>query len=334
MEAIANLSVSWVLTVVVCLTALRLAFIRVPTTGMRAIVEYIDVALTAIVLVFLLLRPFVVQAYFIPSQSMEPTLHGKNGSGDRILVNKFKYRLPGSHGPERDDVVVFIPPPEAFRNRPEVPTGIPINYIKRLIGLPGDRIQAVHGTVLIKNIPFSHTQVLDKLFAAGTFGQVDLSDSSQGADHSVKFTDNGVLADGKLITSMELAKILVGDENAKITIKPGYLMRNDQRLTEPFIAEDPDYDLQIYHGQPLKWLPEGGPTGEAYKLNGLMISPEDYARFHAMKPEPIPAGHYFMMGDNRNDSEDSTEWGPLDEHSVVGKAQFIFWPPDRIRAIH
>ena len=92
-ETLANLSVLWILAIVAGLTVLRLGLIRVPTPGVCCASEILEFGIIAIVLVFLIIRPFVVQAYFIPSPSMEPTLLGKEGSGDRILVNKFDYRL-------------------------------------------------------------------------------------------------------------------------------------------------------------------------------------------------------------------------------------------------
>jgi signal peptidase I len=54
----------------------------------------------------------------------------------------------------------------------------------------------------------------------------------------------------------------------------------------------------------------------------------DYYRFGVGKPYKIPPGHYFMMGDNRDNSEDSRVWGPLDENLVVGRAAFVFWSYD------
>jgi signal peptidase I len=331
METIANLNIVWVLGAVLFFTALRLVFIRVPTVAMRTGAEYVESALTAIVLVFLLIRPFVVQAYFIPSPSMEPTLLGKDGSGDRILVNKFQYRLPGSHGPQRQDIVVFIPPPEALHGKLEEAGGAPVNFIKRLIGRPGDIIQVVHGSVDVNGVPFSHNLVLAKFlssYSQDTIGQ------DPRADHRIKFTDEGVYSDGQLIPKEQLSMILAGQPGADIKVHPGYVIRNGVRLNEPYIAEDPDYDMQLYHGQPLKWMPDGDESGEAYRLDGERISRDEYMRDHASPPEPVPAGHFLMMGDNRNDSEDSTEWGPLDATKVVGKAQFIFWPPNRVRAIH
>ena len=80
------------------------------------------------VLVAVLLRAFVVQTFYIPSGSMEPTLQ----IGDRILVNKLSYHL---HGVDRGDIVVFSRPPAENCGGPEVN-----DLVKRVIGLPGDVI--------------------------------------------------------------------------------------------------------------------------------------------------------------------------------------------------
>jgi signal peptidase I len=87
--------------------------------------EAVVVVLVA-VLVAVLLRAFVVQTFYIPSGSMEPTLQ----IGDRILVNKLSYHL---HGVDRGDIVVFSRPPAEDCGGPEVN-----DLVKRVIGLPGD----------------------------------------------------------------------------------------------------------------------------------------------------------------------------------------------------
>jgi len=87
--------------------------------------EAIVVVLVA-VLVAVLLRAFVVQTFYIPSGSMEPTLQ----IGDRILVNKLSYHL---HGVDRGDIVVFSRPSAENCGGPEVN-----DLVKRVIGLPGD----------------------------------------------------------------------------------------------------------------------------------------------------------------------------------------------------
>ncbi len=94
----------------------------------KFMVELLDSGLIAFILVFVLIRPFVVQAFYIPSESMEPTLR----PGDRILVNKFVYRLNPA---QRGDVIVFDAPPQALEvGEPQK------DFVKRLVGLPGDRI--------------------------------------------------------------------------------------------------------------------------------------------------------------------------------------------------
>ncbi len=89
------------------------------------------------VLVAVLLRAFVVQTFFIPSGSMEPTLQ----IGDRILVNKLSYDL---HGVDRGNIVVFSRPPTENCGGPEVN-----DLVKRVIGLPGNVISLSGGYVYI-----------------------------------------------------------------------------------------------------------------------------------------------------------------------------------------
>ena len=97
----------------------------------RFTMEALDSALIAFILVFVLVRPFVVQAFFIPSDSMVPALLER----DRILVNRFIYSLTP---PKRGDVIVFHAPRAAL-----APNEEDKDYVKRLIGLPGDRIQII-----------------------------------------------------------------------------------------------------------------------------------------------------------------------------------------------
>jgi signal peptidase I len=89
------------------------------------------------VLVAVLLRAFVVQTFFIPSGSMEPTLQ----IGDRILVNKLSYHL---HGVDRGDIVVFSRPPTENCGGPMVN-----DLVKRVIGLPGNIVSVSGGYVYI-----------------------------------------------------------------------------------------------------------------------------------------------------------------------------------------
>lgn len=320
-ETLANLSINIIVCFVIAATLLRIGLIKIKNVAARSTAELLESALIAIVLVFLVIRPFVVQAYFIPSPSMEPTLLGKNGAGDRILVNKLVYRMIA---PKHDDVVVFIPPPNAMDGGTDDPSGNPVNFIKRLIGLPGDVIETHAGKVIINNQAFSHNTIRQSLQAAGEFGAAGLAETDIQADHHVKFIDGAILVDNKRYSLTRLAQILTSDANAKITVVPGYTMRNGKKLDEPFTAEDPDYDLRLFDGKPLKY-----DQSQGCKLNGDLITPREYDIDMAAPPGRVPAGTFFMMGDNRNDSKDSTEWGPLNKTSVVGKAEYIFWPMKR-----
>jgi signal peptidase I len=137
----------WIVAGIIGLALLRL--VSTWPRGKRAKLhrqwlELVDSILIALVLVFGVVQPFVVRAFFIPSESMEPTLMGSQaaGTGDRILVNRFIYEL---NPPVRGDIIVFRAPREALiASGAEDPTK-PTDYVKRLIGLPGDRLQVRTG---------------------------------------------------------------------------------------------------------------------------------------------------------------------------------------------
>lgn len=92
--------------------------------------EWVEPIIIAVILA-LIIRTFVVQAFKIPTGSMRPTLI----EGDRILVNKFIYKFKK---PSRGDVIVFIAPEDKKKD-----------FIKRLVGLPGEGIEIANGTLLI-----------------------------------------------------------------------------------------------------------------------------------------------------------------------------------------
>jgi signal peptidase I len=102
----------------------------------RSAVEWILVVVGAVA-VALLIKSFVMQAFYIPSESMQPTL----GVGDRVLVNKLSYRL---HGINRGDVVVFEKPAGAGHDEIK-------DLIKRVIGLPGDKVVYLNDQVYIND---------------------------------------------------------------------------------------------------------------------------------------------------------------------------------------
>jgi signal peptidase I len=331
-ETLANLNIFWILGIVAALSLVRFALLSSKSPAACSWSEMLESGMIAVALIFLIIRPFVLQAFFIPSASMEPTLLGNNGSGDRILVNKFDYRL---HQPRRDDVVVFLAPPEAT-----VPDGLPpdSDFIKRLIGMPGDHLEVVGGVVYVNGQPHNHADIRQALARAGEFGSdAQTAGSVSQADHHVKFVADGVLADTHLVSKSRLADILTGMPHSNIVIKPGYVIRDGQKLDEPFIGEDPDYDMKLYGGQPLKRT-HGVLDDTVYQYMDLLqdqpISPAEFQKEWSLPTGAVPAGRYLMMGDNRNDSSDGTYWGTLAAHRVVGRAQFIFWPPSRMGVIH
>lgn len=109
-------------------------------SGVRNVVEWVVIAGGALLVAFVI-KTFLLQAFYIPSLSMAPTLK----ENDRVLVNKLSYDL---HGVNRGDVVVFESPPNEGSATKDL--------IKRVIGLPGETVETRDGQVLING------QVLDE----------------------------------------------------------------------------------------------------------------------------------------------------------------------------
>lgn len=120
--------------------------------------EFLVILLIAFALVFGFVRPFVVEAFYIPTKSMVPTLE----VGDRLFVNKFIYRF---HEPERGDIVVF-------KSVDGTTEGGQDDLIKRIVGLPGDRISVQDGILFINGVrqeePYVNRQPPD----SSSFGPV------------------------------------------------------------------------------------------------------------------------------------------------------------------
>ncbi len=144
-----------VLGILLVLAQLRLALQRERWEDERLrrfLMEACESLLIALALVFFLIRPFVVHAFLIPSQSMEPTLL----VWDRLLVNKFIYHL---RPPHRQEIVVFKAPELALQKsgRPDQ-----TDYIKRLIGLPGDLVRVENGRALVIRVEDGRERVIGK----------------------------------------------------------------------------------------------------------------------------------------------------------------------------
>ena len=132
--------------VIAGLLVIRLAMVgwRTESRARRQVTELVDSALLALGLMFVVIRPLVAQSFYIPSGSMEPTLRSR----DWVLTNRFVYRI---NPPRRGDVVVFRAPDQALADEAMAISGAlehntrTTDYIKRVIGLPGDWVEVKRG---------------------------------------------------------------------------------------------------------------------------------------------------------------------------------------------
>ena len=222
---------------------------RAPGSKEPIWVEY-GASFFPVILAVFFLRSFLVEPYKIPSGSMIPTLL----IGDFILVNKFTYgiRLPVINKkiidvsqPERGDVMVF-----------RYPVDPSLDYIKRVVGLPGDKIAYLNKKLTVNGqpVPFQPDGEFldkDKLFYTPRF-----TEKLGNREHSILI-----------------------DKDA-----PGFVAQS-----HPFQHQDKCH----------------------YNADGVVCE--------------VPPGHYFMMGDNRDNSADSRFWGFVPDENIVGKAFFIWF---------
>jgi signal peptidase I len=203
-----------------------------------------------VILIVFLLRSFLFEPFKIPSGSMIPTLL----VGDLILVNKFHYgvRLPvinkkiiALNDPQRGDVMVFRYPVDPRQD-----------YIKRVVGIPGDEITYNNQTLTIN-------------------GQ------------KVPVESKGEFYDEDSLRYSPLFAEKLGANEHNILVEPR---------------------RQAYYGPD----PKSFPMHEncRYSAEGVTCK--------------VPAGHYFMMGDNRDNSQDSRYWGFVPDENIVGKAFFVW----------
>ncbi len=220
-------------------------------------IEYSGSFFPVLLLVFLL-RSFLYEPFKIPSSSMVPTLT----VGDLILVNKFTYgiRLPiinkkivQINDPQRGDVMVF-----------KYPKDLSLDYIKRVVGVPGDRIVYKNKRLTVNGNVLSYAPLPDYL-------------NEEHLSYSKQFHEN--------LTGVE--HNILNDENA-----PSYVQNPDAF---------PQHELCSYNAE------------------GFACT--------------VPTGHYFMMGDNRDNSLDSRYWGFVPDKNIVGKAFFVWMNLGNIKRI-
>jgi signal peptidase I len=224
--------------------------------------EYFESAVVTVIMA-LFGMTFIVQAVKVPTGSMQNTIM----IGDHLLVNKFIF-APGATLPflpqreiRRGDIIVFKYPGNHYDpKRDDRPDNKPIvtNYVKRVIGLPGDRIKIEGRHVIVNGQPLPEHIV----------EAVDKNDNKS----PLEILNNSPRKSGEIYD---------------VYYHPG---SGDERTSE-------DYD--VFKNEPLD--------------DGQLV---------------VPPGNYFMMGDNRENSEDSRYWGFVPRELVIGRAMFVYWSYD------
>jgi signal peptidase I len=330
--------------------------------------EWVD-AIVFAVIAATLIRTFFIEAYVIPTPSMERSLL----VGDFLFVSKVNYgartpmtpiafpfahhtmplintkaywdgwelpyyRLPGFSEVKKGDVVVFNYPQDTINNRPVDKRE---NYIKRCQGTPGDTVSVIDGQVYAnrKAEPNPPGEQMEY-----TYRTTDMAINPQVLDEL-----NVTLYEGHQANSMtkESANILKGYSNVKdftpIISQKGQSDPNNPVFPHYYhmhvlLGKIPDYKWSLDNFGPII-VPKKGWTVkldsmtfplyeraiEVYEHNKLKVVGNDiFINDKKTDSYKFKMNYYWMMGDNRHDSEDSRFWGFVPEDHIVGKALFIW----------
>lgn len=286
----------------------QLSFARKST--FREYAESIGIA----VLIAVLLRAFVVEAFKIPSGSMIPTME----IGDHIFVNKFLYgvRIPvvgvkffQYRKPQRGEVIVFEKPRDAERR----------DFIKRIVAVAGDRVEVrcgllyVNGEQVERELVTAQDSYWDKEFEDETI-------ESWGRRHSSRYRER---IDGSSFETLyhperPRRERLIQGGGAEAWGAAPHLSNND--FPSMHSARFPEYEpIPRCQG-------DGAPEGLVGCYEAARPDPDqESSPCVPQRSYVVPEGHLFVMGDNRDNSSDARRWGPVPLENVKGKALFIWW---------
>jgi signal peptidase I len=262
-----------VVRILLSLTVLKPTPIHLRPNGYgigKFINEFCDAVIYAGVFVFMVIRPFLIQTFYIPTGSMVDKLL----VNDYIVANKLIYRYTD---PERLDIIVFKPPKEGLLD-----PNADQDYIKRLIGLPGDTVEIRGGELFI----------------------------------------NGKLTEEPY-------------RRYSVDVTPGEPKGKIYRIlppTEQLMIAKPDFKFVEHKGE--LW-PVQSFQGQVNVMNlvaqkYVATDPAEAEQLLAAPPAKIPAGYYLFMGDNRNNSFDGRSWGLVKRDAIVGRAEAIWMPINRL----
>jgi signal peptidase I len=330
--------------------------------------EWAD-AIVFAVIAAVLIRTYNIEAYKIPSQSMEGTLL----AGDFLFVSKLHYgprlpmtpiafpfghqtfpgtevqcytdkpqfkfrRLPGFQDVERGDAVVFNYPMEDER-----PVDKRTNYIKRCIGLPGETLEIKNAEVYIDGSAMKAPDHLQHVHYVRTDGRPfnpqvlkDLDIDTYTEARQILDTLYEMTLEKKQAECLRLMGNVKGAE--QYIFKPVHPML----YSESFPKDTSRYKWTVDNFGPL-WIPKAGASIslnidnlplykraiEVYEGNQLAVQDgQIYINGAVADSYTFKMNYYFMMGDNRHNSEDSRFWGFVPEDHVVGKALLVWMSMD------
>jgi signal peptidase I len=289
--------------------------------------EFVRIGLLAAVIVFGVVRPFVIQAFYIPSRSMENTLL----VNDHIFVNKFIYYFDE---PDQWDIIVF-----------EYPSNPRKDYIKRLVGRPGDTVALRDHQVIINGDPvereYLHSETEIRLLTQPK------SVTADGPPELLRFRGDAVEVNRRILMKEQNVENPI---RMRMSILRVYREAGDHRIKEVHVnGTVRDSGLSNTFG-PVH-IPEAGETVDLTDLSPkelkfyfLLINRRSetsvttrngriYRDGVPLNEYTVKEDMYFVLGDNRDHSEDSRVWGFVPESRLLGEAIFIYWPPSRMGLI-